>query len=142
MAEDIWSKMLKIAEAEYHPEEISPFITAHHVACAIEAEDGQIFGGFCIESASNVIGLCAERVAALDMYIHTKQTVIKKLILAGLKNPESNDWTPCGACREFFLQLNIKNEEMEIMYDFPNRKTIKLKELIPHWWGIERYKEK
>ena len=31
---------------------------------AVESEDGEIFTGFCIESASGVMNLCAERVAA------------------------------------------------------------------------------
>ena len=28
------------------------------------------------------------------------------------------DGIPCGVCREFFMQLNEKNEDMEIMTDF------------------------
>lgn len=47
---------------------------------------------------------------------------------------------PCGACREFFMQLNIKNKDMEIMVDYDKRKTVKLKELLPDWWGSYRYK--
>ena len=46
---------------------------------------------------------------------------------------------PCGAYREFLLQLNKDNAEMEIMIDFSKRQTIKLKELMPDWWGQERY---
>ena len=46
---DIWEKLYNAAKKEYHPEQVSPFIDAHHVVCAIEAEDGQIFTGFCIE---------------------------------------------------------------------------------------------
>ena len=58
---DIWEKLYNAAKKEYHPEQVSPFIDAHHVVCAIEAEDGQIFTGFCIEGASGVMNLCAER---------------------------------------------------------------------------------
>ena len=36
---DIWDKLIEEAKKQYNPEEISPFITAHHVACALEAED-------------------------------------------------------------------------------------------------------
>ena len=74
---DIWEKMYNKAKEQYHPQEISPFITAHHVVCAIESEDGKIYTGFCIEGASGVIILCAERVAALNMYINTGKTVVK-----------------------------------------------------------------
>lgn len=48
---------------------------------------------------------------------------------------------PCGACREFFYQLNEENEKMEIMEDFEQRKTVTLKELLPNWWGKDRYAE-
>lgn len=34
--------------------------------------------GFCIESCSGVMNLCAERVAALNMYVNSEQTVVKK----------------------------------------------------------------
>lgn len=46
---------------------------------------------------------------------------------------------PCGACREFLYQLNEENESMEIMVDYKTRETITLKELMPDWWGKERY---
>ena len=38
---NIWDKSLEAAKAEYHPEKVSPFIDAHHVACALEAENGE-----------------------------------------------------------------------------------------------------
>ena len=140
MKKDIWTKLLEAAKKEYNPEEISPFITAHHVACALEAEDGTIYGGFCIEGASGVIALCAERVAALNMYMSSGQKVVKRLICYINGEPDgTGGWTPCGACREFFLQLSDKNKDMEIMVDYKNRKTVRLDELIPDWWGWERY---
>lgn len=39
----------------------------------------------------------------------------------------------------FFMQLNEKNQDMEIMVDFDTRETVTLKELLPLWWGEERY---
>ena len=77
---DIWDKLYLEAKAQYHPEEVTPFIYAHAVVCALEAEDGRIFTGFCIESCGDVVTLCAERVAALNMYVNSGQTVIKRLI--------------------------------------------------------------
>lgn len=46
---------------------------------------------------------------------------------------------PCGSCREFFLQLSLKNQAMEILVDYEKRETITLAELVPSWWGTERY---
>ena len=45
----------------------------------------------------------------------------------------------CGACREFLYQLDEENEGMEIMVDYENREIVTLKELMPKWWGKERY---
>ena len=39
---DIWEEMYNKAKKEYHPEEVSPFIIAHHVVAAVENEDGEI----------------------------------------------------------------------------------------------------
>jgi len=47
---DIWEKLYQMAKKEYHPEDVSPFIQAHHVVCALENEDGTIYTGFCIEA--------------------------------------------------------------------------------------------
>lgn len=136
---DIWEQMYNKAKEEYHPEQVSPFVNAHHVVCAIESEDGRIYTGFCIESCSGVMNLCAERVAALNMYVNSKQTVIKRLIAFRDAPPKENGGMPCGACREFLMQLSVKNKDMEIMIDYNSRKTITLGELLPNWWGMKRY---
>lgn len=142
MEKDIWQIMYEKAKKEYHPEEVSPFIMAHHVVCAIEAENGEIYTGFCIEGASGVIALCAERIAALNMYMQSGQTVIKRLIAFRDNPPKGEGGMPCGACREFLLQLSDKNKDIEILTDFETRKTVKLIDLMPGWWGWKRYNNK
>ena len=47
--------------------------------------------------------------------------------------------SPCGACREYMMQLDKDSGDIEILVDFENRKTVRLKELIPDWWGKERF---
>ena len=120
---DIWEKMYERAKAQYHPEEVSPFVYAHHVVCALEAENGEIFTGFCVESCSGVLNLCAERVAALNMYVNSGQTKIRRLIAF-------RDAAPSGG-----------GSGMEIMADYEKRETVTLKELLPGWWGKERFAE-
>ena len=142
---DIWDTLFEKAKAEYHPEDVSPFIYAHHVVCALEAENGEIFTGFCIEGCSGVMNLCAERVAALNMYVNSGQTVVKRLIAFRDKAPSESDSSstgmPCRACREFFMQLDERNKSMEIMADFSSRRTVTLGELLQNWWGNERYEQ-
>ena len=139
---DIWEQLYTRAKEQYHPEEVSPFVYAHHVVCALESENGEIYTGFCIESCGGVMNLCAERVAALNMYANSGQTVVRRLIAFRDAPPNGGgSGMPCGACREFFLQLSEKNQDMEILVDYEKRETVTLKELLPHWWGWERYEE-
>ena len=37
-----------------------------------------------------------------------------------------------------FLELNVENKDAEFMMDYDRRKTVKVAELIPYWWGEER----
>ena len=137
---EIWQSLYEAARKQYHPEKVSPFIDAHHVVCALEAENGEIYTGFCIESCSGVLNLCAERVAALNMFASSGQTRIRRLIAFRDCAPTGGgSGMPCGACREFLYQLNEANEDMEIMVDYDRRETITLRELTPNWWGKERY---
>ncbi len=139
---DIWEHLYLKAKEFYCPAEVSPFVYAHHVVCALESENGEIFTGFCIESCSGVMNLCAERVAALNMYMSSGQTVIKRLIAFRDKAPYGEgSGMPCGACREFLMQLSSENRNTEIMVDYDSRKTVRLGELVPKWWGEERYNE-
>ena len=137
---DIWERLYVRAKEQYHPENVSPFIDAHHVVCALESENGEIYTGFCIESCSGVMNLCAERVAALNMYVNSGQTVFKKMIAFRDAPPcGEGSGMPCGACWEFLMQLSHKNMNMEIMVDYEKREIVTLEELMPKWWGMERY---
>ena len=133
---DIWQVLYEKAKEQYRPGDVSPFIYAHHVVCALEAEDGTIFTGFCIESACGVMNLCAERVAALNMYVNSGQTKIRRLI-AFRDQPLTGGASgmPCGACREFLYQLDEANGNTEILVDYEKRETVTRGELMPDWWG-------
>ncbi len=137
---DIWEILCQKAQEQYRPTEVTPFVYAHHVVCALESENGQIFTGFCIESCGGVMNLCAERVAALNMYLSSGQTVIKRLVSFRDRPPfGGGSGMPCGACREFLMQLSERNQDMEILVDLENHQTVTLRELTPNWWGYERY---
>ncbi len=139
---DIWEKLYIKAKEHFHPGEVTPFIYAHHVVCALESENGEIYTGFCIESCCGVLDLCAERVAALNMYVNSGQTVVKRMITFRDRAPYGGgSGMPCGACREFLMQLSPQNKDTEIMVDYGQRETVTLEELMPGWWGQERYNE-
>lgn len=54
---DIWERLYEKAREQYHPEEVSPFVYARHVVCALKAENGEGFTGFCIESCCPMMGI-------------------------------------------------------------------------------------
>ena len=47
---------------------------------------------------------------------------------------------PCGACREYLMQLDKDSPTMEILSDYDGFKTVTLGELIPDWWGKDKMK--
>ncbi len=72
------------------------------------------------------------------MYQQSKQTKIKRIIAFRNEAPSGVGGMPCGACREFLMQLNAENADTEILVDYNTRETITLNELMPNWWGKER----
>ncbi len=135
---DTWAKMYELAKEQYKPTEVSPFVYANHVVCAIESLDGTIYTGVCVEAVCGTMNLCAERVALLNMFTNSGQTQIKKLIVFRDKAPTGIDGMPCGVCREFLMQLNVENRNAEIMLDYDRRETVLLNDLMPSWWGLDR----
>ena len=73
------------------------------------------------------------------MYQFSGQTKVRKVLAFRDKAPYGGSSAmPCGACREFLLELNTENKDAEFMMDYNIRKTVKVAELIPYWWGEER----
>lgn len=134
-----WEELYNRAKDLYDPHEVSPFVYSNHVVAAIESEEGRVYTGVCFEATAGVLHLCAERMALVNMYMDSRQTKIKKIIAFRDKAPYGGGFgMPCGACREFMMQLNMENRETLIMQDYASKKTVKLGDLIPEWWGEER----
>ncbi len=143
---DKWQEMKEEIDKHYknigEHKEWSPFVTGNDVVAAVEDENGKIWTGVNIETACGVVCVCAERVALLKMVTESNTVVVRRIMCFDEQMPtkELVNWAPCGACREFLMQLSDKNAECEILVDWNSRETIKLKDLIPFWWGDERYK--
>ena len=128
--EEIWSKLYEAAKAVQKQVKISEYVTAGEVAAAIESESGKIYTGVCVDTAST-LGICAERNAMFNMITSGEYKV--KRVLAIL--PDGNTGTPCGACREFMVQLMADDyKNVEIMLDYKTGKVIKLGDITPEWW--------
>lgn len=132
---DIWDKLYEEALKVQNGRTISPFIEAGSVAAAILTKAGNIYVGVCIDTAST-LGMCAERNAMANMITHGESQIDKVVAVI----PDGSVGAPCGACREFMMQLDKDSRNIEILLDLETKRTVKLKELIPDWWGNDRFK--
>ena len=130
----MWKKLYDAATKVQKGRVISPFIEAGGVAAGILTKDGNIFVGVCIDTAST-LGMCAERNAIANMITNGESRIDKVVAVM----PDGRVGSPCGACREYMMQLDRDSGEIEILLDLETERTVKLKELIPDWWGNSRF---
>lgn len=134
MGNDIWNKLYHEAQKVQNARIISPFIEAGGVAAALITKAGNIYVGVCIDTDCT-LGMCAERNAIANM-ITNGESQIDKIVAV---MPDGKVGFPCGACREYMMQLDKDSGEIEILLDLESKKTILLKDLIPNWWGYNRF---
>ncbi len=134
MKENIWNELYSAAVKVQNGRTVSPFIEAGGVAAALLTKKGNIYVGVCIDTACS-LGMCAERNAIANM-ITNGESQIEKLVAV---MPDGSVASPCGACREYIMQLDKESGDIEILLDLETKKTIRLKELVPDWWGTSRF---
>ena len=81
--------------------------------------------------------MCAERNAIANMITNGESQIDKVVAVM----PDGKVGAPCGACREFMMQLDKDSGDIEVLLDLGTKKTAKLKDLIPDWWGQHRFTE-
>lgn len=131
---EIWEKLYNEALSILNPRSISGFIEAGGVAAAILTDKGNIYKGVCIDTAST-LGMCAERNAIANMITNGESKIVKLVCVMRNKNVG----TPCGACREYLMQLDKESKNIEILINKDTLETIRLVDLVPLWWGYDRY---
>ena len=131
--DNIWNDLYNAAKRVQNGREISPFIEAGGVSAALLTKSGNIYVVVCIDTACS-LGMCAERNAIANMITNGESKIEK---LAALM-PNGKTGMPCGACRELMMQLDKESGEIEILLDIESQKTVRLKELVPEWWGKDR----
>lgn len=131
---DIWDELYNMARAVQNSRIISPFIEAGAVAAAILTKSGNIYVGVCIDTAS-ALGMCAERNAIANMITNGESKIDKVVAVM----PDGKAGPPCGACREYMMQLDKDSPNIQILLDYTTKRTVTLKELIPDWWGCDRF---
>lgn len=132
----MWNKLYNAAIQVQNSRTISPFIEAGGVAAAILTKAGNIYVGVCIDTAST-LGMCAERNAIANMITNGESQIDKVVAVM----PDGKVGSPCGACLEYMMQLDKDSGDIEILLDLETKRTVRLKELIPDWWGTKRFTE-
>lgn len=129
-----WKELIDSAKAVQGAREISPFIDAGGVAAAILTDSDNIYVGVSIDT-SCTLGMCAERNAIANM-ITNGENKIKRLVCVMRSGALGS---PCGACREYLMQLCKDSPNIEILLDEETERIVTLGELMPDWWGTDRF---
>ena len=126
----IWTDLYKAAKSVQNPRDISERVSAGGVAAAVESAGGNIYTGVCIDTSCS-LGICAERNAIFNMITNGENEIRRVLAIM----PDGKTGAPCGACRDFIAQLMTgRYQNVEIMLDYEQEKTVTLGELTPEWW--------
>ncbi len=131
---DMWNTLYEKAREVQSSRTVSPFIEAGGVAAALLTKSGSIYVGVCMDTCCG-LGMCAERNAVANM-LTCGDSEIERLVAV---MPDGKVGLPCGACRELLMQLHKNSGEIEILADRETKETVKLCELVPDWWGKERF---
>jgi cytidine deaminase len=129
-----FKELYELAKSKNNPRKISPFIEAGGVSAAILTENGNVYTGVCIDTNCS-LGMCAERNAIANMITNGESKIVKLVCYFW----DGKLGLPCGACREFMMQLDKNSGNIEILLNYETLETITLKDLIPMWWGDEEY---
>ena len=125
MLNHTWQKVYNRAKAVVNPKKISNQICSGGVGAAVVSKSGNIYTGVCIDTDCS-LGMCAERNAISTMITNGEFEI--KMVAAVDK--KGNVLPPCGACREFMMQLK-NSADIEVLVD--NKGTVlKLKNLMPY----------
>ena len=130
-----WEQLIAAAEHCHGRRKLSPYVEAGSVSASILTQSGHLYTGVCIDTACS-LGMCAERNAVGSMITAGESEIVKLVCCM----EDGTLGLPCGACRELLMQIDDRNGEMEILINRISGKTVRLRELLPEWWGKEQMK--
>jgi cytidine deaminase len=122
-----WENLYTAAKKVVDPREVSEHIFVGSVGAAVLTASGNIYTGVSIDTSCS-LGMCGERNALSTMLTHGESQVRK--VCAVYK--DGTVLPPCGACREFMMQLGPDAKDIEILLDTQG-KVVKLGALMPEY---------
>lgn len=125
MLKDNLTILYNAARSVVNPKKISEQICSGGVGAAVITKKGSIYTGVCIDTDCS-LGMCAERNAISTM-ITNGEFEIEMVVAVDKKG---NVLPPCGACREFMMQLK-NSSDIKVLVD--NKGTVvQLRDLVPY----------
>ncbi|MCI9642960.1 MAG: cytidine deaminase [Eubacterium sp.] len=125
MLKDNLTILYNAARSVVNPKKISEQICSGGVGAAVITKKGSIYTGVCIDTDCS-LGMCAERNAISTMITNGEF----EIEMVAAVDKKGNVLPPCGACREFMMQLK-NSSDIKVLVD--NKGTVvQLRDLVPY----------
>lgn len=122
-----WKELYDAARSVIAAKELSKNMFVGEVGAAVLSSKGNIYTGVCIDTACS-LGFCAERNALSTMFTNGEYEIVK--VCAVYK--DDSVMPPCGACREFMIQMGETAKDIEVLVSNDGR-TVHLAQLMPEY---------
>jgi cytidine deaminase, homotetrameric len=106
------------------------------VGAAVETEDGEVYTGCNVESASYGLTVCAERVAIWKAVSEGARCFGRLVIVADTERLTP----PCGTCRQIIWE-HCRNTTIVLANLRGETETVDIKYLLPHAFDAKFLKE-
>jgi cytidine deaminase len=114
---------------------VAPF-SNFHVGAALEAEDGKIYIGCNIESASYGLTVCAERVAIWKAVSEGERRFKRLAIVADTERLTP----PCGTCRQIIWEF-CRDAEIVLANLRGETEILNMSDLLPRAFDVRFLRE-
>jgi len=122
---EVWKTAYDKAKAAVNPVKISEQMCSGGVGASVITKKGNIYTGVCIDTDCS-LGMCAERNAISTMITNGEFDID----LVAAVNKKGQVLPPCGACREFMMQLK-NSSDIKVLVDDKGT-IVQLKDLMPY----------
>lgn len=122
-----WKELYDAARSVIAAKELSKYMFVGEVGAAVLSSKGNIYTGVCIDTACS-LGFCAERNALSTMFTNGEYEIVK--VCAVYK--DGSVMPPCGACREFMMQMGETAKDIEVLVSNDGR-AVRLAQLMPEY---------